>query len=324
MPVATPLINQDDEYLALETSSQPVQALQKKSAIEFAATRRTMKSGSQRVRGPLEADDDVIPAGSYYDESTGGATTCLLEASKFGQAIPLTDEDLADEAGYADAVNDYGTGWANSHAVKLDNACLGVTGGPGVAETTVPFTSVYYSIHHTDSDFDYTADDNLDTTTRAAMATDGDGFGLLNDFWALWEASPHYDDSNAIVIAHPTWRTVLRSVKNSNGDPIFTQGGTQISSSLPGVLTRSVDTINQVPVLWSTGARMHATASAAPTGHELLIVGNRQHLLLGVRSGPETKEERVPMKDVTALMFRSRRGFKLFDPRAAAVFELTA
>lgn len=321
MPVAA-FLEDADGYIAIERSAVPVQTLNQRSAIEFAATRRPMRTNSQRVPGLLGADDDVIPKGDFYPETTGAGTSVLLEASKFGQAFPLAEEDLADEAGYINAIDQYGTAWANKHAVHLDNACLGVSGGPGVPETTVPFTSVYYAVRHNDTG--YTANANYDSTTAAAMAADGDGLGLLNDFWALWEASSAYDEANGIVIAHPRFRGVMRSVKNSNGDPIFAQAATNISASLVGIPQRVTDTINGLPVLWSTGARVHATASATPAGNPLMIVGNRQNLLLGVRSGPEQKEETIPGKDVIELMFRSRRAFKPVDPSAMTVLELTA
>lgn len=321
MVLYTPLEDQDG-YYAIEDSARPVQTLLNLSAVELVSDRRDMKTNSQRVPGTLGADDDVIPKGDFYPETTGSQSHVLLEASKFGQAFPLADEDLADEAGYINAVNQIGTAWASKHAVHEDNAALGVSGGPGVPETNVPFTSVYYAVKHNATG--YTANDNYSTTTAAALAVDGAGYGVLSDFLAKAEDWDGYDEVNTVIIANRAFRQLFRGIKNSVGDPMFYGGATTVSGTLDGAPVRSADILFNIPILWSAGARVSATASATPTGNPLMIVANRNHMLLGVRSGPEQKEERIPGKDVVELMFRSRRAFVPNDPNSFAILEKTA
>lgn len=317
-----PILEDQDGYIAIETGAPVVQNLFTRSAVELAASRRNMTTNAQRVPGTLGAADDVIPEGEFYPEHTGTQTSVLLEASKFGQAFPLTDEDLADSGAYINAQNQLGTAWSSKHAVHLDNATLAVSGGPGVPETNIPFTSVYYAVRHNGTG--YTADANRATTTKAALAADGDGYGILSDFLALAEDSSVYNEADTVIIANGAFKSLFRSIKNSSGDPMFFGGATSVSGTLEGAPVRVADTLFNIPILWTPGARVSAVASDNPTGNPLMIVANRQNMLLGVRSGPEQKEERIPGKDVVELMFRSRRAFKAADPNAFAVLELTA
>jgi phage protein U len=322
-----PTLEDQDGYFAIETGSPVVQTLQKQSAVELLASRRTMTTNSQRIFGTLSAANSVIPKGSFYPEHVGSNTSFLLEATKSGQAFPLTDEDLADEGSYINAVNQIGTAWAAKYATWLDNATLGVSGGPGVPDTTVPYTSVYYSVRHTVGS--YTANDNYSSTTSALLAAvsttpSTGGYNILSNFLATAEDNDEYDEANTVIIAHRSFRTLFRSVKNSQGDPMFFGGATTVSGTLEGAPVRSADLLFNIPIVWSNGARVSATASDTPTGNPLMIVANRNQLLLGVRSGPESKSERIPGKDVTELEFRSRRAFVPASGAAFSVLEKTA
>jgi hypothetical protein len=318
-----PVLEDQDGYIAIEPGEAVAQNLFLRSAIELVAARRTMRSNSQRVPGTLGASDDVIPKGEFYPEHIGTQTSVLLEASKFGKAFPLTDEDLSDEGVVQqNSVDQLGTAWIAKHSVHLDNACLGVSGGPGVPETNVPFTSVYYAVRHNDGD--YSADDNYASTTAAALGVDGDGYGILSDFLALAEGQTVYNEVDTVILAHPSWKSLFRGVKNSQGDPMFFGGATTVSGTIDAAPVRSADVLFNIPIVWTPGARVSATASDNPSGNPLMIITNRQNLLLGVRSGPEQKMERIPGKDVVELMFRSRRAFRLADPTSAVVLEKTA
>jgi hypothetical protein len=300
----------------------PVQAVINQSAIEFAASRRQMATASQRVPAIGSVASSVIPRGEFYPEDTGTDTTVLLEATKFGQAVPVTDEDLADALAYFDAQNSYGVAWANSHAIELDNACLGVLSGPGVPETTVPFTSVY--------------------ATAGISKIASSAAGLDDDDIIAWlgahEEGNGYSAADTVIIAHPRFKTVLLQVTNSvTGAKVFGSGNTDLTGTGPfAAVSRRAAILKDYPVLWTRGAITSATATeteavslgaAGTAGNPLMIVANRNNLLLGVPkgvAGPEFKEERIPGKDVVEFMFRSRRAFTLGSAASASVLELTS
>lgn len=322
-------LSDQDGYYTIPVDNAPFQSLLDSSAVELLANRINMTTNTIKFSGSLSATDSIVPKAEFYPEYTGTSTSFHMDATKFGQAFPLTDEDLADEGSYINAVTSIGTQWASKHAVHLDNACLGVSGTSVAADTTVPFLSVYAAVTSSDSSYSYSANTNLATTTRALMAaissssTTG-GYNVLSNFLALAEGFTDYNENDTVIIAHRNFKPLFRSVKNSNGDPMFFGGATTVSGSLQGTASRSSDVLFDIPIVWSNGARVSATASDSPSGHPLMILAQRSHLVLGVRSGPEQKEERIPGKDVVELMFRSRRAFKAADPNAFAVLELTA
>ncbi len=121
-----------------------------------------------------------------------------------------------------------------------------------------------------------------------------------------------------VVIAHPSFKGAFRGMVDDNGRPIFVEGQGNAGSTLFGY-----------PVRWSTGARTSATATSRPTGNPLLIVGQRDALMLGVRSGPESvvidgKDGASALTDETILKMRARRGFGVAYADAFAVLEVTA
>src|SRR3954452_15765397 len=156
------------DFLPIGLDRTPVQAVPRTSAIEFLSRRVQMSSSSVRVPALGTVDSDVIPRGEFYPEDTTADATVLLELTKFGQAVPVTDEDLGEASRYYNAQDALGTAWANSAAVQLDTGAIGCTAGPGVPETTVPFTSIYYAVSHNATG--YTA--NANKVALAASALD--------------------------------------------------------------------------------------------------------------------------------------------------------
>lgn len=308
-----------DGYINLEVESNPVVALAQRSAVEFVARRVNMGSDTKRVNRLPAASDSVIAKGEFYPENTTGGTSVLLEAAKFGQAFPLTDEDLADAVSAATVVNDLGVAWASKHAVKLDNACLGVTVAKvGPDSNVAPFTSLYREISQ------YNSASNRVSTQGALTIAD------ILDVIGRAEGSTNFDESRAIIIAHPSFKGSIRGLLDGNGNR-YAPAETSLSGNLPYTVTRTgVPTIEGIPVIFTYGAMTTAAASDTPAGaggaagaagNALLFVGNRDTLILGARSGPEQKSERIPGKDVTELMFRSRRGFAVGDVASWAVIE---
>jgi hypothetical protein len=293
------------------------------SAVEFIARRVMMGTNARAVPRSGGVGSSVTARGVAYTNDTSTDDEVTLQASKFAQGVPLSDEDLSDLAGIIDVISTRGADWAGSYAIHLDNACLGAT-GTGVRETSTPFTSLYSGVTTNDSGAGYTANANYKTTATLAGTA---GYNTIMNTFALYEESRFFSPDRSIVIAHPRFKRLLRTCTDNLGRPLFTDaaGETSVTGYADEASTRTAVQVLDTPALWSLGA-MVATGgvpSNSPTGNPLLFVGNRDHLILGVRSGPETKQERLPGQDTIELMYRSRRGFHTGFPQAWACLEYT-
>jgi HK97 family phage major capsid protein len=226
----------------------------------------------------------------------------------------LDEDDLADASMIVDTIAQRGADWAVSYATALDNACLGVTATEN--GTTSPFTSVYKAVRTSTTAEGYTANDNYVNHAGAASAAYDDMSNALR----LVEITDYWDANQALIIAHPAFRDVLRRTKDDNNMPIFVQG--------QGGDAGQPDTLFGVEIFWSRGAKTSAAVTPTPEGNPLLIfVGNRHLMKLGVRSGPESRldvSRAHDDTDDTAVKFRSRRGFKVGHTKAFSVLEKTA
>jgi HK97 family phage major capsid protein len=252
---------------------------------------------------------NVTAKGQNYQEDTLTDDEIVMTARKLTRLVRLAEEDLDDLSGFIDVLDVKKTDWATTYAKFLDNACLGVTAAEN--GTTIPYTSLYNRLTTTDATTGYTANANrVQSATATALTYDN-----FNDVLGLVEAGDYYDEDNLIVIAHPYYKKAMRGIKDTAGIPIFEIGRAGIPSALFGL-----------PVRWSIGAKTNATASFAPTGNPLLFIGNREHLLLGVRSGPESvvidgRSGASAISDETLLKLRARRAFATVFPQAFAVLE---
>ena len=95
---------------------------------------------------------------------------------------------------------------------------------------------------------------------------------------------------------------------------------------LPDPLAGTPGSLFGFPLVISYGAATSAAASASPAGNPLLIVGNRQMLINGVRGGVESvvSSDAEFTKDGVLLKTRVRRGFAVADADAFAIVEKTA
>jgi len=258
----------------------------------------------------------VTARGQAYtnDDSTDDEVT--LQASKFAQGVPLTDEDLSDLAGIIDVISTRGADWAGSYAIHLDNACLGAT-GTGVRETATPFTSLYAALTSADSVAGYTANANVTSVSTLAGTA---GYASIMTAFAAYEESRYFSADRSIVIAHPRFKRLLRNCVDNLGRPLFEDaaGETTVTGYQDMASSRTVPQILDTPVVFSLGSAISTggVPSNAPTGSPLMFIGNRDHAILGVRSGPETKQERLPGTDTVELMYRSRRGYHTGFPQA--------
>lgn len=272
------------------TDSSVIQKLQATSAIEQVARKVVMTSNSVRVPRFAAGAADIVAEGALIPQVDATLDNVLLEASKFADRFTISEEDNADSL--VDSLNAFKISWITNVAKKLDNAALGVTSSSVVPGTDVPFLSVYAAA---------TAASNV-TTTAGDLK-----FEMLNDVFSNIDQGDYND--NLVIIAHPSFKGALRNLKDAGGLRV-------VDSPLDG----GNQSIFGIPVVYSTGARKHATATTAPTGNPLLIVGNADHLLLGVREAPSSQVAAHRWEyDERELKVRARYAF---TPATGAAFEV--
>lgn len=277
------------------TNGEVLTRLYQTSAIEAVARKVNMTAPSMRVPRFDHQGVSSVPEGGLIPVQDATLDTVLVEANKWADRFTVSIED--DRDAVVSLIDQFKASWADSFARELDNACLGVTAaatGPG---TDVPFTSVYAAA----------------TTAGNVSATAGnlEYEDLLGAFDAL-EDGEHFGD--LVVVAHPSFAGALRNLKDAAGDRV-----------VDNPLGAGVPTIFGYEVKFSKGARTNATASHAPTGNPLLIVGNRNHLILGVLDGPESAVSDHRWEyDEREVKMRARRGFAVADAEAFRVIEKTA
>lgn len=301
-----------DDWIPIEMSSDVIHRVMQASAVEAEAVPTPMNTSTKDV--PRSGGVKVAASKHYTDADDDSENDKVtLHARRFISRVTVDEDDLADS--FPDVARAKAMEWATSYAKVFDHACLGTSGAENGG--TVPFTSLYKSLRTTNSATGYTADDNYVAWNRTAPASGG--YDQLSETLGRLEEGDYFELENTRVIAHPTFRKVLRGIKDLNGDPIFVSGQNNPQAGTP-------DTLFNVPIRWTHGARVHATNSQTPTGNKLLFVVNRTFLQLGRRSGPETLSAPSRPQDDTddfSIKFRARRGFVLGHEGAAAVLELT-
>lgn len=306
-----------DNWIPIEWDSEVIHRVMKSSAVEATAQRHPMGTSTKRI---LRQSGYNVTAGTTYTMDTGELDYVVLTARRFmGQSV-LDEDDLADTAMIVDTIGQRALDYAISYATSLDNACLGVTAteNQSNAASAIPFSSVYYQVRHvgTGAEDDYVADTNyVNYNGQASGAYDS-----FSDALRRVEIGDYWDESNALIIANPAYRDVLRRTKDNDGRPIFVQG--------QGGDAGQPDQLFGVDIFWSRGARTSASMSSKPNGNPLLIfVGDRSLMKLGVRSGPESRLDLSRAHDSiddTAVKFRTRRGFQLGRIAGFSVLEKTA
>ena len=295
-------------WLPIEWDSAVIQRVQQRSAVEAYGRGVEMRSDTKRV---LRSADMAVGLGPTYTSDSSTNDYVTLDAAKFTGLFLVDEDDLSDADSVVDTIAKKSADWAISYAVKFDNACIGVTAASDGGN--VPFTSIYKAVRTTNSATSYTADTNYVNHSGAASAAYGD----LSSTFSKVETGSYWDPARSLVIAHPTFRGVLRNAKDNNGQPIFIQG----TAGTP-------DTLFGVPIQWSLGAKTSATATSAPAGNPLLVfVGNTDLLVRGDRLSPEAMVDAARAQDTTdqtALKLRVRKGFAVGNENGFAVCEKTA
>jgi len=289
-------------YILEEQGSNVIQDLIANSAVERFARRENMASRTKTVPRFVSDAPQVVAEGGTIPEAAATLDEIVLTARKYAQIMHISEEDLNDSL--PDVLTVYKREWASRWARKFDNACLGVTAA-GDGDDGQPFTSLYRAVATSP-----TAPVSQIIQTGGAMSYED-----LNNALGFAENSKKFDAANTVWMAHPKMLKEIRGMVKGNSDLV-----------LPDPLAGTPGSLFGYPLVVSYGAATSAAATDSPAGNALLIVGNRQMLINGVRGGVESVVSRDAefTKDGVLLKTRIRRGFAVADADAFAIVEKTA
>lgn len=294
-----------DDWIPEETDSAVIQRVAQVSGVEFFGRHTPMSTATKKEPRSSGMEVKTLARSGQYTSSNDENDDVLLTARKHTGLLTVAEEDLNDSA--ADIIATKERDWATSYAKYFDNATLAVSAAEN--GTTIPYTSVYRALTQTNATTGYTANDNIvGTVTAGAVAYDE-----LSEALGRYEDGDYFDETMSVVIAHPTFRKQLRQIKDDQGQPIFVRG--------QGGDAGTPDTVFDIPVKWSNGCRVNATASAAPTGAPIMVFGNRDFLIVGDRSTVETQPipAAISTTDEANVKIRVRKGFAIGHEKAFAV-----
>jgi len=287
-------------YIIEEHSSNVVQAALQNSAVESQARREPMATSTKRVPRFVGDAPNVYAEGATIGEASVTVDDITLSARKWAKIMHISEEDLNDT--FIDVLNTYKTQWATNWARKYDDACLGVTVATDGTDTA-PYTSVYREVSQ------YNSASNLLTTAGAVT------FAKLNTLLSTIESGDYFDAAKTVFIAHPTFVSALRGLVDSNNRPI-----------LQNPLNGAPATLFGFPLVQSLGAKTSTAATSTPAGNPLLIVGNTDLMVNGVRAGIESMISKDAKFDTDGILLkvRARRAFAVAKPEGFAILEKTA
>jgi HK97 family phage major capsid protein len=277
----------DNGWIPVQQESEALTRDVEVSAVEAAARRIVMSTEVASVPRFVANGVDVVAEHAEIPLKDATLDDVTLKAFKFADRFAISVEDREDAI--VSAIDAYKREWLSNFAITLDNAALGVTGTGG------PFESVYRTVG---------AGNRLST---GGALTYEDLVGVIGDMEGNRKGG-------LVIIAHPKFKMALRNLKDSNGDRVVTD---PFGAGVPTVFGHEVR--------FSYGAATSATYTDNPTGNPLLVVANKNSLILGVRSGPESQlsEHAQWNTDNVELKMRARRGFVLASADSARVVELT-
>jgi HK97 family phage major capsid protein len=286
-------------YILEEQGSNVIQDLIANSAVERFARREAMASRTKSVPRFKSDAPDIVAEGATIPEAVATLDEVVLTARKYAQIMHVSEEDLNDNL--VDVLTTYKREWASRFARKFDNATLGVY-AVETGNDDAPYTSLLTAVANE-------AAANLIPTAGALSYED------INTALGLVEESAKFDAANTVWMAHPKMLKEIRGMIKGNNDLV-----------LPDPLAGTPGSLFGYPLVVSYGAARSAAATDTPTGNALLICGNRNMLINGVRGGVESVVSRDAefAKDGVLLKTRIRRGFKVADASAFAIVEKTA
>jgi HK97 family phage major capsid protein len=290
-------LTEQNGYILEEQGSVVIQDLLANSAVEAYARREAMASRTKTVPRFIADAPEVVAEGDSIPGATATLDEVTLIAKKYAKIFSVSEEDINDQLG--DVLTTYKREWASRWARKYDNATLGLdvdVDGTDVA----PYRSLYYSVA-VDTD-----GDNIQATSGALT------FAHISDALGKAETSAKFDAANTVFMAHPKMLAEIRKMKDDSGRLV-----------LPNPIAGTPGSLFGYPLVVSYGAARSSAATDTPTGNPLLIVGNRQMLINGIRGGIESVVSRDAefAKDGVLLKTRIRRGFAVADASAFAIVE---
>jgi HK97 family phage major capsid protein len=285
-------------YILEEQGSTVIQDLIANSAVERYARREAMASRTKSVPRFKTDAPDIVAEGATIPEAVATLDEVVLTARKYAQIMHISEEDINDNL--VDVLTTYKREWASRFARKFDNATLGVY-AVETGNDDAPYTSLLTAVAND-------AAANLIQTGGALSYDD------LNSALGLVEDSSKFDAANTVWMAHPKMLKEIRGMVKGNNDLV-----------LPDPLAGTPGSLFGYPLVVSYGAARSSAATDTPTGNALLICGNRNMLINGVRGGVESVVSRDAefAKDGVLLKTRIRRGFKVADASAFAIVEKT-
>jgi len=293
-------LTENNGYIPEEKGSVAIQSTIANSVVEAFARRENMASRTKGVPRFVSDAPVVVAEGVDIPNSDTTLDEIVLTAKKYAQIFNISEEDLNDSL--VDTLNTYKREWASLWARKYDNACLGVT-AVGDGDDGQPFNSLYYTVSQ------YNSASNRIQTAGALTFND------ISDALGLAESSKYFDAANTVFIAHPKMLSHIRNMETTGGNLV-----------LPDPMGARPGSLFGYPLVVSYGAATSAAASATPSGNPLLIVGNRNMMINGVRSTIESAVSRDAdfSKDGVLLKTRVRRGFAVAAAEAFAIVEKTS
>jgi HK97 family phage major capsid protein len=304
-----------EDWIPIENGDQAIQALNKGSVTERLGRPEPMGSDTKWVpRSGLFAIANVAK-GAAYSETAGTNDYVELIARKAGGMVRIAEEDLGGDSP-TDIISTKKVDASRSMGYYFDNATLAVSAAAN--GTTIPYTSVLKAVRTNDTNVSYTADANY----ISGSAT----YANLSLTLSKVEDSIWFDEGQLFLAASPVFKHVFRTIYDTQQRPIFIES----TAGTP-------DTLFGYPVNWTVAARVSATATSAPAGDPLLIIGNRDLLVKGMAklspqiasSNPGFAIQRAATgvgftTDEALMKAAMRRGFVVGAPNAFAVFQKTS
>jgi HK97 family phage major capsid protein len=320
-----------ENLIPVEVSQEVIQKVAAVSAMEALAPPETMTSDTKQVARMGGFTVATVAKGAEYGFSTNTQDLVDLIARKIGGAAKIAEEDLVDTITGEGTMRRYEQEAGTSLAKNFDHACIGTT--TAMNGTTSPFVSIYQAVTTTQSTpwGSYTANANrtqIPRLTSAAPTPNATWQDGIIAWLADYEESDFYDEGDTFVLASPMVKSVLRGVRDADGNPVFIPGGTQ-SGAAPSLF-------GYENFRWTVGARTHATMTDTPTGNPLIVIGNRNVLKRGlartspgmVPGNPGVQWQRAAqgigfLSDEAIMKAMMRRAFVVSVPQAISVLEIT-
>lgn len=306
-------------WLVEQRDSTLVKAYAHTSVVDSEFRPINMTANTVEIPRIEDMDVEFIAKGAAYPEDQSSADVVSITAAKIGGALRIAEEDVEDDK-LANYLEEKKSSAGSSFAKKVDNAGIGVTAAKN--GVVVPFTSLYRTLTTADASTGYVANANH----RGGASFDGDD---ISELLEIVESSEYYDDSDSVVIAHPSFRRVIRDLKDTTGRPLF------VSDYVNGV---RVDNVFNMRIRWTNGAKTSPTpqtvvagagGAKGAAGNPLFAIVQRKLAVVGRRKSLESvvipgRDGLSALTDEDILKVRARIAVGYTVPQAHAIFEKTS